>query len=678
MNKKISLARFVALGLALTLFTLSFGNVSVEAATPTTSITTNRAEGVCNFTIKDLNPDDVFALKVSNASTNKIVFEKKYSADADGSYEGSFELSDLAYVYGKYTVRIIAGSDEYLLGTCDFSIHTNKVALSITGNSGDVNRTVTLKSTEAATDVIIPGKGNSVTVYAWNDNHNESTAKVIGAKTTITNKTLTWKADVSKLGNYYGTWNVKVMASNTVNNTLTKIASSYYSVIPTQTSLKTSKTKALEKKKAFGVTLDGIKNVFGVKSISFRIYDSAGKILATVPSTKKSETKYSATVTLKKLKYKLDKFNVHAILTDLNGQAVTLNANATVDEKAKKGTLSVSKKGDATSKIKLTKAYIPGNIKKVSFVVFNAKTGKKLATYKSKANSSKTTFTATIKVDEKGKYKVKSYGYTNWGSKLLLKTKTFSVSKDDLGKNGWVYEKYNGKKYKVYYKNNKKLQDLTKVMQLKKSDSNVVNNFHIEVNRAAGVVNIFAKDPDTGKYIIPVKTCSVCVGRDTSTTAGTGGLTEKTSYTPIGSYSVGYKYSNKQMIEPDQSIVYARWATHIVGNVYFHSIAVGSQSHYSLPAYRFNLLGQPASAGCVRMAVADAKWIYDYASKGSSVKIKVGNSKKPGPLGKIKMPTSKVNYDPTDPAVPDSRKKKDYKAKRISGYLKKNGERVGY
>ena len=88
------------------------------------------------------------------------------------------------------------------------------------------------------------------------------------------------------------------------------------------------------------------------------------------------------------------------------------------------------------------------------------------------------------------------------------------------------------------------------------------------------------------------------------------------------------------MHEPDGSTVYARWATHIVGNVYFHSIAVGTQSHYALPAVTYNKLGKPASAGCIRMAVADAKWIYDYTSTGNTIKIVKGSTKKPGPLGK--------------------------------------------
>ena len=93
-----------------------------------------------------------------------------------------------------------------------------------------------------------------------------------------------------------------------------------------------------------------------------------------------------------------------------------------------------------------------------------------------------------------------------------------------------------------------------------------------------------------------------------------------------------------------------------------------------------NRLGSPASAGCIRMTVADAKWLYDYVPTGTPIKIKQGNSKKPGPLGKpatIKV-TGSIHYDPTDQEVPNSRKKADYKANRISGYMTKSGKKVGY
>ena len=80
------------------------------------------------------------------------------------------------------------------------------------------------------------------------------------------------------------------------------------------------------------------------------------------------------------------------------------------------------------------------------------------------------------------------------------------------------------------------------------------------------------------------------------------------------------------------------------------------------------------------MTVADAKWIYDYASTGTKVTIVQGNSSKPGPLGKnpVIRVDSTIHYDPTDPEVPVSRKKADYQAGHISGYMTKTGKKVGY
>jgi len=64
------------------------------------------------------------------------------------------------------------------------------------------------------------------------------------------------------------------------------------------------------------------------------------------------------------------------------------------------------------------------------------------------------------------------------------------------------------------------------------------------------------------------------------------------------------------------------------------------------------MLGQPASKGCVRLSVIDAKWIYDNCANGT--KVEVYDSPDPGPLGKPL--TYKINanspfrgWDPTDP-----------------------------
>ena len=64
-----------------------------------------------------------------------------------------------------------------------------------------------------------------------------------------------------------------------------------------------------------------------------------------------------------------------------------------------------------------------------------------------------------------------------------------------------------------------------------------------------------------------------------------------------------------------------------------------------------NLFG-PATKGCVRLSVADAKWIYDNCKNGT--KVEVYDSPDPGPLGKpatyqISENSPFKGWDPTDP-----------------------------
>lgn len=692
-----SLLLFLFASLAMTFsfaITQEKAAATTEASTAahTAVLTTNRADGTANYTVTglDLTSDTAVTVNAVNNTTKKTAFEQTISLDEtnckEGTLTGTISLSDLKYEFANYTISVTIGTQTLTAGTADFTIHTKKAALSISGNAGSAVRTASFVSKEDTDDVLVPGTGNKISIQIWNKNRAESTAATVGKAMTL-KANQTWSVNVSKSGNHYGKWCAKAIVTNSNWDTQYTLASTEYTVAPSCTSFTTKKTNALEKKQAFAIELKGLKNVFGVKGVTFQIFNSAGKQVATLSGKKKTSSYYYKKVTIKTLKYNLDLYTIKAIVIDNNNKTYSLAVKAKADQRIKKGTLTVSKKKNATCTYKITGAYVPGNIKKIEFVLYQIVNGKKtkLGTYKAKASSNKKTYTVTVKNEAKGTYEVRAFATSAWKSRLLLKKKKFKLKKSDLGKNGWYYEKYKGKKYKFYYINNKKQTDLTKILKLKKSSSSHQNKFYIEVNRAACVVTIYMYNDETKKYDIPVKTCTVCVGSDIWTVAGTGGLHEKSAYTPIGTYSVctngqSVKYTLKPMHEPDGSTVYARWATHIVGNVYFHSIAVGTQSHYALPAVTYNKLGKPASAGCIRMAVADAKWIYDYTSTGNTIKIVKGSKKKPGPLGKAKTIKVKggINYDPTDPAVPDSRKKKDYKAKRISGYLTKKGKKVGY
>lgn len=693
--KRLYIGNFFAFVFATLLLTLSFMTVRTEAATThSASLSTNRSTGVVTYTVKGLDltveTDKTLKIQAVNA-VNKSVWEQNVSLDetncTDGIYTGSFSLEDLKYAFANYTVTVTVGDTKLNAGTADLTIHTAKAELKINGDTGSATRSAILTSKEAAGDVLVPGAGNQVSIQIWNKNRAASTASTVGNAVAL-NGSHNWTIDTSKSGNYYGTWCAKAVVTNakwTGNYTL---ASAEYSILPTCTSFTTKKSTALEKKKSFEINLMGPANVFGVRSVNFLIFNSSGKQVATITGQRRaSNGSYYKAVTIKKLKYNLDLYTIKAVIVDNNNKTYTLATTAKADQRLKKGTLTIKKKKDASCTYKISGVYVPGNIKKIEYTLYQIKSGKKkkIGTYKAKAGSGKKSYSATVLMDSKGSYQVKAYVVTTWGSRLPLTSKNFKLKKSDMGKNGWFYEKYNGKKYKFYYINNEKQTDLTDILKLKKSSSSHTNKFYIEINRAACVVTIYMYNNETKKYDIPIKTCTVCVGSDVSTVAGTSGLNVKSSYTPIGTYSIcsngqSVKYSLKPMVEPGDRILYARWATHIVGNVYFHSIAVSTQSHYALPAYRYNRLGTPASAGCIRMTVADAKWIYDYASAGSTVKIVTGNTKKPGPLGKAKTikVQGSINYDPTDPAVPDSRKKKDYKAKKISGYMTKSGKKVGY
>ena len=92
------------------------------------------------------------------------------------------------------------------------------------------------------------------------------------------------------------------------------------------------------------------------------------------------------------------------------------------------------------------------------------------------------------------------------------------------------------------------------------------------------------------------------------------------------------------------------------GGIFVHSVACGQANSYNLPAVEYNKLGSPASHGCIRTCVADAKWVYENCN-GAPISIIDGKYKADdamkGPLGKKALTPLRgaANFDPTDPAV---------------------------
>ena len=158
--------------------------------------------------------------------------------------------------------------------------------------------------------------------------------------------------------------------------------------------------------------------------------------------------------------------------------------------------------------------------------------------------------------------------------------------------------------------------------------------YHIYINVVANVVTVYY-DGD------PVRTMITSTGTATPL-SGTYNTSQK--------FDWGYLNGN----------VYGQYCTRIYKGILFHSVPYTKAYNYgSLKHGQFDLLGTPASMGCMRLCVGDAKWIYDNIPSNTPVTF-YSDEQNPGPLG---MPYSaKIDdfgeafsgWDPTDlnPANP--------------------------
>lgn len=180
------------------------------------------------------------------------------------------------------------------------------------------------------------------------------------------------------------------------------------------------------------------------------------------------------------------------------------------------------------------------------------------------------------------------------------------------------------------------LSDVEKAAQEYVVDPNQKKPYLIRVNRAANCVTVYGID-ESGFYSIPVK-AMVC---STGKTVGD---------TPLGNGAITDKYTFHPMVDG----TYGQYAVRFMsGGILFHSVPYYTQDKGNLETEQFNLLGNVASLGCVRLCVRDALWIYENCPGGTDV-IVYDDAADPGPLGKpemIKIPTNSqfAGWDPTDP-----------------------------
>lgn len=155
--------------------------------------------------------------------------------------------------------------------------------------------------------------------------------------------------------------------------------------------------------------------------------------------------------------------------------------------------------------------------------------------------------------------------------------------------------------------------------------------YEIHVNRKQSTVTVYTYD-ENDEFTVPVRAMLCSCGKNKSTVTGEFEIYFKSEWHAL--------YNN----------VYGQYVSGISGDFLFHSVPYKTmENKASLEIEEFNLLGQEASLGCVRMAVEDTKWIYDNCPIGT--KVKIYDSDKPEPLGRpsaIRINGKGLGWDPTD------------------------------
>lgn len=163
---------------------------------------------------------------------------------------------------------------------------------------------------------------------------------------------------------------------------------------------------------------------------------------------------------------------------------------------------------------------------------------------------------------------------------------------------------------------------------------NVKPDMAVYVNKSLNCVTVYTVDAE-GKET-PVKSMVSSCGR-----AGHG--------TPSGTFKLQEGYEWRLMVDN----TWAQYAVRFNNHILFHSVPYVKSKPDTLEADQYNLLGSPASLGCVRLSVKDAKWIFDNVKRGSKIVV-YEDASDPGPLGKpsaIKLDETDPRsvWDPTDP-----------------------------
>ena len=573
------------------------------------SVVTDNAAGTFTVTVTGVSGGAAAVLvPVWCAQDHSDIYWYPAAKNAAGDYVATGSVANHKYHTGTYYAdayeQDAAGNMSFIAGsTMDFTISFDSI---IVGSSGDGRLyPVTI------TNLVVPGGPKYVVFPVWSKKNGQDDIQWYKATQSGNNYTAT--VDIAKHKST-GAYEIHVYAM-TQGGDMIFLGKADDLNVDASASAQVSVTDVNESAGTFTVRIATTSSA-PVKSVLVPVWCANDQSdIYWYTAEQESANVFKAKVDISRHDNHLGVYKIDTYGTLENG--IQLFMGGTTLDFNPANYIVVSKTGTSGER-QISIRNVSGAASKVTFAVWSEAGGQDDLTWNTAVNNGGGTWSTTINVSRykhDGVFNV--HAYVN---DACVSAKTFKVDKSELGKNGWYYE--NG--LKLYYVNDVLQTDLRGM---------VGGPYQICVNRTCNTITVYSAQGESD-YIIPVVSfvCSV-------------GLPD--TPTPAGIYYTGAKYRWKELMGPS----YGQYVTHVVDGVYFHSVAGVNMTSYNLDPHQFNLLGNAASHGCIRMCVRDAKWLYDNVPSGTQVKIY--DSASPGPYGKPVLPKIPPgqNWDPTDPNI---------------------------
>ena len=146
--------------------------------------------------------------------------------------------------------------------------------------------------------------------------------------------------------------------------------------------------------------------------------------------------------------------------------------------------------------------------------------------------------------------------------------------------------------------------------------------FHIVVDVNNQVTSVYGRD-ETGEYTVVVRQMLCSTGT-------------KANPSDVGDWTLNGRTARWCYFPKWGG--YAQYWTRINSSIAFHSVIYNTVSTMDLKISSYNILGKRASHGCIRLTVADAKWIYDNVGAGTIVTIDESLPSDPELRASLKLP----------------------------------------